>query len=295
MTFGEEMILPSFELSSALIWALRTKLAPPIRMPRPGVCAEEIGEVHGLVAVAEPDAVREGLRDRRGARRALRQARGVPCRAGQGADRRVAGVGQEPAAPLDAKPSEKGIHGLDDLGLDGDLLQLAAGDVLLETLFLGLLELVRGHDDDHVALYLRPQLLDVENRLESLVPGNFTELHRDEPLHVLAGHDVEAADLGDEAEDAPDVGILEIGRDLLSLVYLAFLLLDLDFLGLRLGPGCLDLDPLHFFMVSLCGMLAMSTSTISWLPSSRTRWGTASFRTILTAVTGRSPDFVWFE
>jgi len=205
-----------------------------------------VGEVHGEVAAGEPDAAREGLRDRRRARRPRRQPRGVARRAAENAEIGAVDVGRAAGAPLDTEPAGEGLVGLDDLGLDGDLLQLAPGDVLLEALLLGLLDLVRGHDDDDVALRLGPQLLDVEDRLQGLVPGDLVELHRHGSLYVLAGHDVEAAHLGDEAEDAPDVGILEIGRDLLSRVDLRFLLLDLVLPGLRRGAHRLDLA--HFVL-----------------------------------------------
>ncbi len=47
-----------------------------------------------------------------------------------------------------------------------------------------------------------------------------------------------------------------------------------------------------FFIVSLWGRLTVSTSTMSWFPSSRTRCGTASRSTIFRVATGRSPDFI---
>jgi len=46
-----------------------------------------------------------------------------------------------------------------------------------------------------------------------------------------------------------------------------------------------------FFMASLRGRAAASTSTMSRFPSSRTRWGTASLSVTFSVATGRSPDF----
>src|SRR5438874_942827 len=75
-----------------------------------------------------------------------------------------------------------------------------------------------GGDADDVAHLLLPEGLGPEDDVERLVPGHVAQLDRDGALHVVGDDDVLLADLGDGAEQVPDVDVLDVEVDATSRV-----------------------------------------------------------------------------
>ena len=79
-------------------------------------------------------------------------------------------------------------------------------------------ELLDRDDADHAALVYLLQALDLEDRVERLLPGHIAQGHRELALDVVARNDIPAALRTENAEEVDDVGILELERDQLGPV-----------------------------------------------------------------------------
>ena len=79
-------------------------------------------------------------------------------------------------------------------------------------------ELLDRDDADHAALVYLLQALDLEDRVERLLPGHVAQGDRELALDVVARDDIPAAFRTENAEEVDDVGILELERDQLRPV-----------------------------------------------------------------------------
>ena len=76
-----------------------------------------------------------------------------------------------------------------------------------------LLEVGERRDADQVALPHHAEALGLQHDVERLIPGHVAHADRDVARHVVGGDDVHAADVGEQAQDVVDVGVLEIEVD----------------------------------------------------------------------------------
>ena len=97
-------------------------------------------------------------------------------------------------------------------------LRLPLGVVGAGQRFALLGELVGRDDADHTALVYLLQALDLEDRVERLLPGHVAQGDRELALDVVARNDIPAALRTENAEEVDDVGVLELERDQLGPV-----------------------------------------------------------------------------
>jgi hypothetical protein len=104
-----------------------------------------------------------------------------------------------------------GVGHRDEAGFDRLELELApaAGDGQLALL----VQVGHERDANDVALAHHAELLRLQHGVERLVPGHVAHADGDLTVHVVGGHDVHVADVGDEAQDVVNVRILEVEVD----------------------------------------------------------------------------------
>ena len=81
-------------------------------------------------------------------------------------------------------------------------------------------QLVRGGDAHDVPLEHVAELVDLEDQLEGLVPGNVLQADRDRSANVRVEHDVELRQLAEPLQRVLDVRVLEVQGDGLARVLL---------------------------------------------------------------------------
>ena len=86
--------------------------------------------------------------------------------------------------------------------------------------FSSCVSLARGGDPHDVSLEHVAELVDLEDQLEGLVPGNVLQAHRDRSADVRVEHDVELRQLAEPLQRVLDVRVLEVQRDRLARVLL---------------------------------------------------------------------------
>ena len=99
-----------------------------------------------------------------------------------------------------------------------------------------------GGDAKYVAVQLAGQIVVLEHDVERLIPGHIIEHDRQGSMNHGIEHNVQTADLVDEAEEIFQIHILKIDRDGLARVLVALdrgLLFELDLLlGRKVHGGC---------------------------------------------------------
>ena len=105
----------------------------------------------------------------------------------------------------------RGVADRDEPRLERRELQLlaAARDRQLALL----LELGSGATRIRLPLRTMPEALGLEHDVERLIPGHVAHPDRDGAGDVVGGDDVDVADVGEQAQDVVDVGVLEIEID----------------------------------------------------------------------------------
>ena len=109
------------------------------------------------------------------------------------------------------------MHGLE---LHHQVLELLPRAPLHQPRFLLRLERLEWGDTQNVPDPDEAETLGQQDDIHRLVPGHVNEPDGDLPIDLLPRDDVEVGDLGDQAQDVRDVGILEVERDASPVVVL---------------------------------------------------------------------------
>src|SRR3990172_3986167 len=102
------------------------------------------------------------------------------------------------------------LHGVHHR-LGGFLAGAGGGEVAV--LFLLGLQAVAGGDAEHVAFQGAAQAVVAQDDVQGLVPGNVNQHQGDRAADVRVHHDVQAADLVDQAEEVLQVNVLQVHRN----------------------------------------------------------------------------------
>jgi len=120
-----------------------------------------------------------------------------------------------------AKDSLLREEGLFDLLLL--ILRLAPQSLARLRISLILLDLVQGHDRDDVPDLPSAQPLDLQNRVQRLLPTDLLHLKRHRPLDVVTGNDADLSFFRQQTQHGLDVSVLNVNRHLSAAIDAALL------------------------------------------------------------------------